>query len=85
LIFARINTLRQNHSFPKCENKFNKGFINDAIAEQIKSAASGYQVTGITLTFLQHHEVEFAAIKEADKKKAVFHILRTIHIKLTIV
>ena len=52
---------------------------SDATAEQLKSAAAAHQVTGITMPIVKKvNEVEFAAITEADKKKKVYHTLRTI-------
>ncbi len=77
---ARLNTYKSKLIvFPRRENKPKKGLINDATAEQLKSAASATQVTGHTLPIVRkQHAVEFAAITEADKAKKVFHTLRTI-------
>jgi large subunit ribosomal protein L13e len=77
---ARLNTYKSKLIvFPRRENKPKKGLINDATAEQLKSAATATQVTGITLPLVRKvQEIEFAAIKEEDKKSKVFHTLRTI-------
>jgi large subunit ribosomal protein L13e len=77
---ARLNTYKSKLIlFPRRENKPKKGEINDATAEQLKSASAASQVTGITLPIVRKAaEVEYAAITEADKKKKVFHTLRTI-------
>ena len=77
---ARLNTYKSKLIvFPRRENKPKKGEINDATAEQLKSAAAAHQVTGITMPIVKKvNEVEFAAITEADKKKKVYHTLRTI-------
>ena len=77
---ARLNTYKSKLIvFPRRENKPKKGLINDATAEQLKSAASATQVTGPTLPIVRKQPaVEFAAITEADKAKKVFHTLRTI-------
>ena len=65
--------------FPRRENKPKKGLINDATAEQLKSAAAANQVTGLTLPLVRKaHAVEFAKITEADKKTEVFKTLRKI-------
>jgi large subunit ribosomal protein L13e len=77
---ARLNTYKSKLIlFPRRENKPKKGLINDATAEQLKSAEATKQVTGFTLPIVRkEHAVEFAAITEEDKKKKIFHTLRTV-------
>lgn len=77
---ARLNQYKSKMIlFPRRENKPKKGEINDATAEQIKSAAASNQVAGSILPLAKaEQKVEFAAITEADKKERVFHTLRTI-------
>ena len=77
---ARLNTYKSKLIvFPRRENKPKKGLINDATAEQLKSAAAAHQVTGFTLPLVRKTPaVEFAKITEADKKSEVFKTLRKI-------
>lgn len=76
---ARLNTYKSKLIvFPRRENKPKKGLINDATAEQLKSAAAAHQVTGVTMPLERKQAaVEFGSITEEDKKKGVFHALRT--------
>ncbi len=65
--------------FPRRENKPKKGQVNDATAEQLKSAAAATQVSGAVLPLAKPAPaVEYAAITEEDKKARVFHVLRTV-------
>ena len=70
----QLNTERLNSYksklilFPRRENKPKKGLVNDATAEQLKSAAASNQVTGTVLALEKPVAVaQFAAITDADK------------------
>lgn len=77
---ARLNTYKTKLIvFPRRENKPKKGEINDATAEQLKSATAAHQVTGHTLPIAKAvHAVEFAKITDADRESKVFRTLRTV-------
>jgi len=77
---ARLNQYKSKLIlFPRRDNKPKKGEINDATAEQLKSAAASSQVTGSVLPLaMPVHKVEFAAITESDKKTNVYRSLRSI-------
>ena len=77
---TRLNTYKSKLIvFPRRENKPKKGEINDATAEQLKSAASAHQVTGHTLPIAKAASaVEFAKITDADRESKVFRTLRTV-------
>lgn len=78
----RLNTYKSKLIlFPRREGKVKKGLINDATAEQLKSAAAQNQVSGKVLPrTTAASSDEFAAIT-ADMKKRMAHsearILRT--------
>ena len=65
--------------FPKRDAKPKKGFMADATADKLKQVASMSQSKGITMPIQKKESaLEYAAITDADKKKKVFHQLRTI-------
>jgi large subunit ribosomal protein L13e len=78
---ARLSTYKSKLIlFPRRENKPKKGEINDATAEQLKSAAATHQVVGNVLPITHAaQEVKFEAISAPQHaKKGVFHTLRSI-------
>ena len=77
---ARLHTYKSKLIvFPRRENKPKKGEINDATAEQLKSASAANQVTGHTLPIARAtHAVEYAKITDADRESKVFRTLRTV-------
>lgn len=77
---ARLNTYKSKLIlFPRRENKPKKGEINDATAEQLKSATAAHQVTGHTLPIVKPtHAVEFGKITDEDRNRKVFRTLRTV-------
>lgn len=76
----RLNTYKSKLIlFPRRENKPKKGLINDATAEQLKSAAAQNQVTGHILPISKPTLAdEFAPITEEDKKRNVYRTTRTL-------
>lgn len=79
----RLNTYKSKLIlFPRRENKPKKGLINDATAEQLKSAAASNQVIGTVLERVRPVQVdEFAAITKEDQAKFTFRTLR--HLRTT--
>ena len=77
---ARLSTYKSKLIlFPRRENKPKKGEINDATAEQLKSATAAHQVTGHTLPIVKPtHAVEFGKITDEDRNRKVFRTLRTV-------
>ena len=84
---ARLNTYKSKLVvFPRRENKPKKGEINDATAEQLKSASAAGENRGVCMPMVRKaHEVQFDSIANAQKVKAektrkigTFHALRTI-------
>merc|ERR1712167_44514 len=65
--------------FPRRDAKPKKGFFADATADMLKSAAAKMQKTGTVMPMEKKKaEVEYAKITDADKKKKVYHSLRSL-------
>lgn len=77
----RLNTYKSKMIlFPKREGKPKRGEINDATAEQLKSAAASHQANGHVLPIVRaKHAEEFRPIGDAAKNN-VFRTLRTLRV-----
>ena len=77
---ARLNEYKSKMIlFPKRDQKPKKGFLPDATAEKVKAALAASQSKGVTMPIQKKvQEVEFAKITDEDKKKKVYHSLRSI-------
>ena len=76
---ARLNEYKSKMIlFPKRDQKPKKGFLPDATAEKVKAALAASQSKGVTMPIQKKvQEVEFAKITDEDKKKKVYHSLRS--------
>merc|ERR1740116_559847 len=76
---ARLNEYKSKMIlFPKRDQKPKKGFLADATVEKVKAAMAANQSKGVTMPIQKKvQEVEFAKIPDEDKKKKVYHGLRS--------